>query len=433
MPPLEKEKIKSVEPERIHEVDKLVVDGMDISGHWNRMFEQRVIWDYDGPDILAKITDLPGGESLGWCYQCAKCVGVCPVDIVGDYGPRKIFRKVQLGLDLFHDDDLWLCTTCMNCLRVCPKEVDMIQIMPAVREQAVLEGEMPVELQDAFEKTAKYGNPLGEPPRKRADWVKDAGVEVPILAKTKTPVDVLWWVECYPAYHPRGKDASRALARVLAALEVDFGIVGVEEKCVADSQRLAGEKGLFEQLAEDNIKTLGKYEFGRLMVTDPHAFNAFKNEYPKLGGEYDVVHYTQMLAPLVSKLSWQRELGMKVTFHDPCYLGRHNGEYEAPRTILRALPGVELVEMGRCRENGYCCGGGGGGMWLDSFSKTHTSERLSERRVREAVESGADCLAVCCPFEVSRFEDAVKSTGNDGKLVVRDIAELMDQALRADA
>ena len=433
MPPIEKEKIKSVEPERIHEIDKIVVDGMDISGHWNRMFEQRVIWDYDAPDIMEKISALEGGESLSWCYQCGKCVGVCPVDIVGDYGPRKIFRKVQLGIDLFKDDDLWLCTTCMNCLRVCPKEVDMIQIMPAVREQAVLAGEMPQELQDAFEKTAKYGNPLGEAPRKRADWVKDAGVEVPILAKTKQPVDVLWWVECYPAYHPRGKDASRALARTLAALGVDYGIVGVEEKCVADSQRLAGEKGLFEQLAEDNIKTLGKYEFKRLMVTDPHAYNAFKKEYPKLGGEYDVVHYTQLLAPLMSKLAWKRDVGMKVTFHDPCYLGRHNGEYEAPREMLRAIPGIELVEMGRCRENGYCCGGGGGAMWLDSFSDEHTTERLSERRVREAVEYGAECLAVCCPFEVSRFEDAVKSTGNDGKLVVRDIVELVDQALRADA
>jgi dimethylglycine catabolism B len=427
--PIEKEKILSVEPERIHEKDRLVQDGMDISGHWNRMFEQRVVWNYDEPDVMGKITALEGGESLGWCYQCGKCVGVCPVDIVGDYGPRKIFRKVQSGIDLFTDDDLWLCTTCMNCLRVCPKEVDMIQIMPAVREQAVLEGHMPSELQDAFEKTAKYGNPLGEPPRKRADWVKDAGAEVPILAKTKKAVDVLWWVECYPAYHPRGKDASRALARTLAALGVDFGIVGVEEKCVADSQRLAGEKGLFEGLAEDNIKTLGKYEFRRLMVTDPHAYNAFKNEYPKHGGNYEVVHYTQLLAPLVSKIDWQKELGYKVTFHDPCYLGRHNGEYEAPRNVLKAIPGLQLIEMFRCRENGYCCGGGGGGMWLDGFNAKHIEERLSERRVREAVEVGADVLAVCCPFEVSRFEDAVKSTGNEGKLIVRDIIELVDACM----
>ena len=144
--PIEKEKILSVDSARIHEKDHLVVEGMDISGHWNRMFESRVVWNYDEPDVMAKITSLEGGESLGWCYQCGKCVGVCPVDIVGDYGPRKIFRKVQSGLDLFNDDDLWLCTTCMNCLRVCPKEVNMIEIMPAVREQAVLAGKMPPEL-----------------------------------------------------------------------------------------------------------------------------------------------------------------------------------------------------------------------------------------------------------------------------------------------
>jgi dimethylglycine catabolism B len=429
--PVEKEKLISVEPERIMEKDSAVVEGMDISGHWNRMFEQRVVWNYDEPDIMDKITKLPGGESLGWCYQCGKCVGVCPVDIVGDYGPRKIFRKVQSGVDLFKDDDLWLCTSCMNCLRVCPKEVDMIQIMPAVREQAILDGnDIPPELQDAFEKTAKYGNPMGEAARKRADWTKNADIDIPLLGKTKKPVDVLWWVECYPSYHPRGKDASRALARTLDTLGIDFGIVGVEEKCVADSQRLAGEKGLFEQHAEDNIKTLNKYQFKQLMVTDPHAFNAFKTQYPNYAGwgGYEVLHYTQLLAPLLSKLEWKKELSYTVTFHDPCYLGRHHGEYDAPRNILKAIPGVKLIEMFRCRENGYCCGGGGGGMWLDSFNAQHITERLSERRVKEAVEVGADCLAVCCPFEVSRFEDAVKSTGNEGKLIVRDIIELVDEA-----
>jgi Fe-S oxidoreductase len=425
--PVEKGKLLSVEPERIREHQRLVLDGSDISGHWNRMFEQRVIWEYT-PEQLSKITALEGGESLGWCYQCGKCVGVCPVDVVGDYGPRKIFRKVQAGMDLFSADDLWLCTTCMNCLRVCPKEVNMVEIMPAVREQAVLAGSMPAELQDAFEKTARYGNPLGEPARKRAEWTAEAGVEVPIVAKLGRPVDVLWWVECYPAYHWRGKEAARALARTLAALGVDFGIVGVEEKCVADSQRLAGEKGLFESLAEENIKTLGKYQFRQLMVTDPHAYNAFRNEYPKYGANYQVVHYTQLLAPLVSRLEWKEALHYRVTFHDPCYLGRHNGEYQAPREIINAIPGLELVEMFRCRQNGYCCGGGGGGMWLDGFNARHLGERLSERRVREAVEVGADVLAVCCPFEVSRFEDAVKSTGNEGKLLVRDIIELVDQA-----
>jgi Fe-S oxidoreductase len=421
--------LDKVQPDAIKEEKQLVVDGMDISGHWNRMFEQRVIWDYDVAQ-LDRVTDLPGGESLGWCYGCAKCTGVCPVDIVGDYSPRKIHRKTQMGIDLFASPDLWLCTTCMNCLRVCPKEVDMIQIMPAVREQAVLAGSVPAELQKAFEDTARHGNPLGQPQRKRADWVKKAGVPVPLLKDLKRPVDILWYVGSYPSYHPRGIDAATAAARIFHALGVDYGILGAEEKDDGDSQRLAGEKGLFEMLAEANIAAFEKYAWNRLVVTGPHEFNAFKNEYPKLGFNRPVVHYTRFLVEHLDRLRplLTRPLNLKVTFHDPCYLGRHNGEYDAPRQLLRAIPGVELVEMGRCRENGYCCGGGGGGMWLDSFTQAHTTMRLSERRVREAVEYGAEALAVCCPFEVSRFEDAAKSTGNDG-LVVRDILELLAEAM----
>jgi len=422
--------LDKVQPDKIVEEKHLVVEGMDISGHWNRMFEQRVIWDYD-VEQLEKVASLPGGESLMWCYGCAKCTAVCPVDIVGDYSPRKIHRKTQMGIDLFTSPDLWLCTTCMNCLRVCPKEVNMIQIMPAVREQAVLEGSVPPELQKAFEDTAKHGNPLGQPQRKRADWAKKAGVPVPIMKDLNRPVDILWYVGSYPSYHPRGMDAARAAARIFNALGIDFGILGVEEKDDGDSQRLAGEKGLFEMLAEHNIAAFSKYSFNRMMVTGPHEFNAFKNEYPKYGGEFEVLHYTQFLVEHLDRLKpmLKKPIDRRVTFHDPCYLGRHNGEYDAPRQLLRAIPGLELVEMGRCRENGYCCGGGGGGMWLDSFSKDHTTMRLSERRVREAVEYGADVLAVCCPFEVSRFEDAAKSTGND-KLLVRDILELLDESMK---
>ncbi len=414
----------------IIEKETAIIDGMDISGHWNRMFEQRVIFNYT-PEHIEEIAALAGGESLTWCYQCAKCVGVCPVDIVGDYGPRKIYRKVQTGTVFVDAPDLWLCTTCANCLRVCPKEVDMIKIMPAVREVAVNKGAVPPELQKAFENTARYGNPMGENPRKRADWAKDAGVSVPIMATIKKPVDALWYVSTYTAYHPRGKDAARAMARVFSALGVDWGILGVEEKDDGDTQRLAGEKGLFEMLAEQNIATLGKYEFNKLVVSGPHEYNAFKNLYPQYGGNYNVIHYTQFLQGMLAQLKplMKKSLDLKVTFHDPCYLGRHNGEYDAPRDLLRAIPGVKLVEMGRCRENGYCCGGGGGGMWLDSFSRDYTTMRLSDRRVLEAVESGADVLAVCCPFEVSRFEDAVKATGNEGKLVVKDIIELVDESV----
>ena len=234
------------------------------------------------------------------------------------------------------------------------------------------------------------------------------------LPKEPGPVEYLLYVEDYWSYHPRGHDAAQACARIFHALGIDYGILGHEEKTLGDSQRLAGEKGLFEMLVEQVVETLDKYEFGQIVTPDPHGFNALKTVYPKYGHTFDVVHYTQLLAPLVDKLEWTKELDYTVTFHDPCYLGRHHGEYDAPRTLLEAIPGVKLTEMMRCRENGYCCGGGGGGMWLDAHTQNHTVERLSERRVKEAVESGADVLAVCCPYEVSRFEDAAKSTNLDG-------------------
>jgi Fe-S oxidoreductase len=413
----------------IYERETAIVDGVDISGPWNRMFKERVIWEYT-PELIDKVADLPGGESFAWCYQCALCIPVCPVDMVGDYGPRKLYRMAQTGVDMQESPELWLCTTCANCLRVCKKEVNMVHIMPAVREQAVLEGNVPEELQKAFEDTAKFGNPLGQGQRKRAAWTKKSDVPVPILKKHKEPVDILWYVGSYPSYHPRGIDAALAAARIFNALDVDFGILGPEEKDDGDSQRLAGEAGLFEMMAEHNIAMFEKYEWNTMVVTGPHEFNAFVTEYPKLGFDRPVLHYTQFLMQHIDKLQpmLKHEVNAKVTFHDPCYLGRHHGEYDAPRELLRAIPGLELVEMGRCRENGYCCGGGGGGMWLDSFTQNHTTMRLSERRVLEAVAYGAEVLAVCCPFEVSRFEDAAKSTGND-QLQVLDILELLDQSM----
>jgi Fe-S oxidoreductase len=416
-----------IDKKQIIEKESVIVDGIELTADWNRMFEQRVIFDYD-TSTLDKVRDVEGAESIGWCYQCGQCVPVCPVDAVGEYGPMRTFKDLLMGKDLFKSDELWKCTTCMNCLRVCPKSVDMVKIMPAIREEAVMEGEVPDELQEAFENTFEYGNPLGESQRKRADWIQETGSEVPLM-KDKKETDLLWFVECYPAYHGRGKEASGALATILNTLGSDFGVLGTEEKCSCDSQRLAGEIGLFEEFAEENIKTLSKYKFNQILVTDPHALNGLRKKYPEYGGNYDVIHYTTYLAPLMEKLDLKNKLDYKVTFHDPCYLGRHNGEYEAPRSILNSIPGIDLIEMGRCKEQSYCCGGGGGGMWLDGFMADHVNERLSENRVKEAVETGADVLAVCCPYEVSRFEDAIKSTGNEGKLVVKDIAELIVEAM----
>lgn len=410
---------------------EMVVEGIDIGGAWNRMYEPREISAYT-PENVEKVAKISGAESMGWCYQCAKCVGVCPIyQAGGDYGPRRIFRRLQTGMDLLESSDLWLCTTCMNCLRVCPKQVDMIKIMPATRGQAVLDGNVPDELSEMFKNVDEYGNPMGQSARKRPKWTKGAGVDVRILPKDKAPVEVLWFVGDYWSYHARGQDAAGAMARVLSRLGVDFGILGKDERTDGDSQRLAGEPGLFEAVAQHNIAEFQKYEFDKIMVSGPHAYNAIKNLYPSLGGKFEVEHYTQLLAQRMEALTplLTKSFEKKVTFHDPCYLGRHNGEYEAPRTLLRAVPGLEFMELPRCREQGYCCGGGGGGMWLDGLTADHTQERLSENRVREAIEVGAEVLAVCCPYEVSRFEDAVKSTGNDGALEVVDIVEILDRCM----
>lgn len=413
--------------------ENVVIEGVDISGEWNRMWEPREITSYD-LTYMDKVTALPGGESLGWCYQCAQCIPVCPINQVGSYGPRKIARKLQTGMNLFENPDLWLCTTCMNCLRVCPKEVDMMKIMPAVREEAILDGNVPAELQEMLQNVAEYGNPMGESVRKRVKWLRNFDGQVRVLTEEENPapVDVLWYVSDYFSYHPRGNDAARSMVRVFNKLGVDFGILGKEERCDGDSQRLVGEVGLFEQLAEQNDENFQKYRHNRLVVSDPHAYNAFKNFYPKATGhDYNVEHYTQFLAGQVDAIKdlFTAEFPRKVTFHDPCYLGRHNGEYTAPRTLINAIRGVEFIEMYRIKEQGYCCGGGGGGMWLDGLVADHTTERLSENRVKEAIEVGADVLIVCCPYEVSRFEDAVKSTNNDGQLEVWDIIEIIDHCM----
>ncbi|HJL54592.1 MAG: (Fe-S)-binding protein [Candidatus Thalassarchaeaceae archaeon] len=413
------------------EKENAVIDGIDVSGIWNRMWEPRELTGFDFT-YLDKVTSLPGGASMRACYQCAECVGACPVDNVGSYGPRKLFQRLQRGMDLFNHPDLWLCTTCNNCLRVCPKGVDMMQVMPAAREQAILDGNVPAELQEMLQNVAEYGNPMGESARRRTRWTK--GVEYPVRDLSKDPgeVDVLWYVSDYFSYHSRGNDAARAMVRVFNHLGVDFGILGRGERCDGDSQRLCGETGLFEELVEHNHALFEQNPHQTLVVSDPHAYNALKNHYPELTGvEYPVQHYTQFLAGRIDQLNGllTGEFARKVTFHDPCYLGRHNGEYEAPRNLIETVPGVELIEMFRCKQQGYCCGGGGGGMWLDGLTADHTSERLSENRVREAVEVGAEVLAVCCPYEVSRFEDAVKSTGNEDVLEVLDIIEIIDMCI----
>jgi len=315
----------------------------------------------------------------------------------------------------------------------CPRDIRLTEVLlPLVKEQTLANlKELPGELQKSLENMARYGNPMGESPRKRATWAATAGVPVRNLAEKPGPVDVLWFVECYTSFYPRGQANSKATAKLFHALGVDFAILGHEEKCAGECGRLTWEPGLFETLAEANVKTLKKHKFNRIVTGDPHAFNAFRSRYPLAEMGWQVEHTTLFLSRHLEQLrpGLTKKLEVKVAYHDNCCLGRGMGCYDEPRELLGAIPGVTLVEMVHNRANSLCCGGGGGGMWLDTYYKSKEMDRLSERRVKEAVAAGADVLAVSCPLELSRFEDAVKTLGHDKQLVVRDVVELLAESL----
>jgi Fe-S oxidoreductase len=385
-------------------------------------------------EFYTSLYEVSDGERVRTCLQCGTCSGVCPFGYLMDFPPGRMVAALRAGIfdRVMNTDTVWMCVSCYACTQECPSKIPLTEaLMTRTKEELLLAGNVPTELQSALEHSQRYSNPLGESPRKRADWVKGIEPEVTIMRKAKRPVDVLWFVGDYPSYHTRVQLASRALAKVLNALDVDFGILGPEENSDGDSQRLAGERGLFELLAEKNGQAFGKYEFGEIITTDPHAYNALKNEYPALDITFPVRHYTQFLAERLDQLKplLTQEVQARLTYHDPCYLGRANDVYDEPRELLEAIPGVELVEMAHNRSASLCCGGGGGGMWLDGFQWEKAHTRLSEWRVREAVTAGADVLVVACPYESPRFEDAAKMVQEAGQLAVKDIAEMLAEAM----
>ncbi|HEY5156494.1 MAG TPA: (Fe-S)-binding protein [Anaerolineales bacterium] len=384
--------------------------------------------------FLTSLLELENGERIRTCLQCGTCSGVCPFGYIMKFPPGKMIGALRSEFfdQVIKSDSVWMCVSCNACSAFCPSNIPITAaLMTRAKEEMLLAGNIPTELQSALENTQRYGNPLGESPRKRADWTTGLQPEVNLLAKTRQPVDVLWYVGDYASYHSRMQSATKALAKILNVLGIKFGILGPEEYSDGDSQRLAGERGLFEMMAQKNGQMFRRYKFNEIITTDPHAFNALKNEYPSLGISYPVRHYTQFLYERIEQIKplLKTELKARIAYHDPCYLGRVNGIFDEPRNLLKAIPGVELVEMTHQRLNSLCCGGGGGGMWLDGFQWEKAHTRLSEWRVREAVAAGAEILAVGCPYEPPRFEDAIKTIQNAGQLKVREIAELLAQAM----
>ncbi len=377
---------------------------------------------------------LLDGERILTCLQCGTCSGICPFGYIMKFPPSKMIGALRADVfdQVIKADSVWMCVSCNACTAFCPSNIPITSaLMTRAKEEMLLAGNIPTELQAALENTQRYGNPLGESPRKRADWAIGIQPEVNILGKTRQPVDVLWFVGDYASFHTRNQPATRALAKILNALGVKYGILGPDENSDGDSQRLAGERGLFEMMTQKNGQIFRRHKFNEIITTDPHAFNALKNEYPAQGIAYPVRHYSQFLFERLEQIRplLKKEIKARVTFHDPCYLGRVNGVYDEPRALLRAIPGVELVEMSHQRANSLCCGGGGGGMWLDGFQWERAHTRISEWRVREAAATNAEILAVACPYEPPRFEDAIKNTQTAGPLRVRELAELLAEAM----
>ena len=382
------------------------------------------------------------------CAECGRCDRACPSFASGEpLSPKQLIHHVKelvlargenpaagngkkfLG-DVVRPEDVWACTTCGSCMERCPVFNEHIPLVIEMRRKLVSEGEVQTRLQEAFTNLSRYGNSFGQSERKRAVWTQGLGFK-PKDAR-KEPVQWLWFLGEYACYHPALLEITRSLARTLRTAGVDYGILYEAERNSGNDVRRVGEEGLFELLRQKNTATLQQAHFNDLFTTDPHVYNTFKNEYPDLNhGRHVISHYTELLATLFERgqLQAARKLSCRVTYHDPCYLGRYNGVYDPPRAVLKAL-GVDLKEMPRSRRQSFCCGGGGGRIWMEEIGEART--RPSESRVREAASlDGVEYLVVACPKDYVMFQDALKTTGLEGKLFVKDIAELAEEAIAA--
>ncbi|MDD5092928.1 MAG: (Fe-S)-binding protein [Dehalococcoidia bacterium] len=365
-----------------------------------------------------------GGEAFKLCYQCGLCAATCPWNMVRNFIPRRMIHGTQLGLFESDIEEFWQCTTCGACVKRCPRGVEIIDVMKSVR-RIVTEfgvGKVPDSLRITVKNISALGNPPGEAPEKRVDWAK--GLDVKSFTKD---TDLLYFSCCIPAYDPKAKKIAQSTASILKKCGVDFGILNGQENCCGESVRKAGDERVFQTLAQNNINIMNESGVKKILVSSPHCYHTFKNEYPELGGKFEVVHYTQYMAQLIKegKLKPTKPMAKKVIYQDPCYLGRHNGIYDEPREVLKSIPGLQLVEFPDVRENALCCGGGGGRVWME----TAAGERFSEIKVKQAVEVKAEVIAVACPYCKVMFEDAILVTGKENEIKVKDISELIDEAI----
>jgi Fe-S oxidoreductase len=420
------------------------------------------------PAIPLKVIDgrqfEPGAKTLhdlSWkrvldsyaCVQCNRCQDVCPANFQGrplspsalEVNKRYLLKDAtisshpeQLLLSLtetvISHEAVWSCTTCYACVQVCPVGNEPMADIVDIRRRLLIDGgEIDGGMQNALQSLATNGNWMSKGKRLRGRWAKE--MEFPIKNATEEPVDNLWFVGDTASFDERVIPNTKMVARIFQCAGLDFGILYQNESNAGNDVRRVGEEGLFEQLVEQNLAVFGKAQFKRIVTTDPHSFNTLKNEYPQYGGKFDVRHYTVVLVKLIEegKLTIKNKLPhYKVTFHDPCYLGRYNGGFTAPRKLLELL-GVEFNEMPRNCENSFCCGAGGGQIWM---GKVAPGERPAENRIKEALTTfeknpsdKKQLFIVTCPKDMIMYSDAVKTTANEGRIEVRDLIQLVAEAV----
>jgi len=374
---------------------------------------------------IIDIIKASGGDAFKRCFQCGLCDVVCPWNKVTKFSMRKIVREATFGLTEIESEDIWRCTTCGRCPQQCPRDVKQIDSGIALRRVATEYGVFPKPVKPVRTVNAglvAQGNPFGEEREKRAAWAEGLSVN-----PFTEGMELLYFPGCYLSYDPRSKKVAKATAAILNKAGVDYGILGSMENCCGESIRKTGDEALFKRLARENIKAFVDHGVKKILVSSPHCYHTFKNEYPDFKVNFEVIHISQYLFQLVQegKLEFTKEYGKKVTYHDPCYLGRHNGIFEEPRGILKKVPGLELNEMPEARIDSLCCGGGGGRVWMETVK----GERFSDLRIEQAMGVGAEVLVTSCPYCITMFEDSRLTLNVTEKIEVKDITEIVAEVI----
>jgi Fe-S oxidoreductase len=370
---------------------------------------------------IIDVIKASGGDAFKRCFQCGLCDVVCPWNKVTTFSMRKLVREATFGLTDIESEELWRCTTCGRCPQRCPRDVKQIESGIALRRIATEYGVFPSSVKPIRTISGSLvgeGNPLNEERAKRANWAEGLGVK-----PFAEGMEILYFPCCYLSYDPRMKKVARATATLLNAAGVDYGILGSQENCCGESIRKTGDEEVFKRLAKANIKAFIDNGVKKILVSSPHCYHTFKNEYPEFKVNFEVIHISQYLLQLLNegKLEIKKEYAKKITYHDPCYLGRHNGIYDEPREILKKITGVEFRELPEAGVDSLCCGMGGGRIWMETVK----GERFSDLRVEQAVAVGAEELVTFCPYCITNLEDSRLVLNYGEVLQVKDVTEVL--------